>query len=50
MIEDMGWKEEGQMVKRAVEEVIREGKWVTKDLGGNSSTKEFEKAVLGRMQ
>ncbi len=49
MLEDMGFREEGRRVRDSVEKVIGEGKWVTKDLGGNSGTKEYEQAIIDNL-
>ena len=49
MLRHMGEQAVADRVQAAVEEVYREGRWVTKDVGGTASTAEFAKAVVGAM-
>jgi len=45
MLEQLGEKEAATLVEKSVKEVLREGKYRTKDLGGTSSTSEVGDAV-----
>ncbi len=38
--------EHAKRIEKAVQSVLREGKVLTKDIGGNASTKEFTQAVI----
>jgi isocitrate dehydrogenase (NAD+) len=49
LLEHLGEGERGLRIRRALETVIREGKTVTKDLGGNASTDDFTDAVIARL-
>jgi isocitrate dehydrogenase (NAD+) len=49
MLRHMGEQAVADRVQTAVEKVYREGRWVTKDVGGTASTAEFAKAVVGAM-
>ena len=49
LLEHLGQGERGLRIRRALETVIREGKTVTKDLGGNASTDDFTDAVIARL-
>jgi isocitrate dehydrogenase (NAD+) len=49
MLEHLGEAERAQRIRRALETVIREGKTVTRDLGGTASTTEFTDAVIARL-
>ncbi len=50
MLEHVGDRESAQRIRRAVESVLREGKTVTRDLGGSASTMQFADAVVARMK
>lgn len=49
MLEHMNFMEEASRIKNSVKKVIGEGKYVTGDLGGNSNTKEYEKAIIDNL-
>lgn len=49
MLNYIGYKEEGARIEKTIEELIKEGKYLTKDLGGNLGTKEFTKKVIERL-
>ena len=49
MLEAMKFNQEAQRIQNAVEFVIGEGKWVTKDLGGKAGTDEYVKALLANI-
>jgi isocitrate/isopropylmalate dehydrogenase len=36
-------------IKATLEEVYREGRWLTLDVGGKATTREFTKAVIRAM-
>lgn len=48
MLEYLGFEAEASAIERAVEEVIREGKYVTYDLGGAAGTREMAEAIARR--
>ncbi|HVN07572.1 MAG TPA: isocitrate/isopropylmalate family dehydrogenase, partial [Patescibacteria group bacterium] len=50
MLRHMGETAAADRVQAAVEGVYREGKWVTRDLGGKATTEEFAGAVIGAMK
>jgi isocitrate dehydrogenase (NAD+) len=49
MLEHIGDNDAGQRIRRALEATIREGKTVTRDLGGTATTTEFTDAVIARL-
>ena len=49
MLRHMGETQAAERVQGAVETVYREGRWVTRDLGGKATTEEFAQAVIGAM-
>jgi isocitrate/isopropylmalate dehydrogenase len=50
MLEQLGEQEAAKLVEEAVKEVLKEGKYRTKDLGGTSSTSEVGDAVVDAME
>jgi isocitrate dehydrogenase (NAD+) len=38
-----------QRIRTAIEETIREGKTVTRDLGGTATTDQFTDAIIARL-
>jgi tartrate dehydrogenase len=50
MLEQLGEKEAATMIEEAVKEVLKEGKYRTKDLGGTSSTSEVGDAIVNVIQ
>jgi isocitrate dehydrogenase (NAD+) len=50
MLRHLGEAEAAQKLENAVEFVYREGKHLTRDVGGDSTTAEFTDAVLRRMR
>ncbi len=46
LLTHIGETEAGQNLQHAIEGVYREGKYLTRDVGGNASTQEFTDAVL----
>ena len=49
MLEHLGQPDNARRVKNALESLIREGKTVTRDLGGSASTDEFADAIIARL-
>jgi isocitrate/isopropylmalate dehydrogenase len=49
MLEYLGMNAEAKIVESAVEAVYKEAKYLTYDQGGSTSTKDFARAVLGRI-
>jgi isocitrate dehydrogenase (NAD+) len=50
MLEYLGHEACATRVRRALEEVVREGKHVTRDLGGRAGTREFANAVIAGLE
>jgi isocitrate dehydrogenase (NAD+) len=46
MLDHMGDGERASRIRRALEATVREGKTVTRDLGGTASTEEFADAII----
>jgi len=49
MLRYIGEKEAADKIEKAVEAVLKEGKYLTCDLGGNTGTSEFAEAVINEM-
>ena len=49
MLEHLGQAEKGRRIRTALESLIREGKTVTRDLGGTATTDEFADAIIARL-
>jgi isocitrate dehydrogenase (NAD+) len=49
MLEYMNDGERSMRIRNALETTIREGKTVTRDLGGRASTDEFTDAIIARL-
>ncbi len=49
MLEQMGMFEQAEIIKASVRKVIKEGKWVTGDLGGNARTGEYVQAIVDNL-
>jgi isocitrate dehydrogenase (NAD+) len=49
MLEHIGDAERAQRIRRALEATIREGKTVTRDLGGTATTTQFTDAIIARL-
>ncbi len=49
MLEHLGDTERAQRIRRALEGTIRDGKTVTRDLGGSATTTQFTDAVIARL-
>ena len=48
MLDHVGERFRADRIRRALEATIRDGKVVTRDLGGNATTREFADAVIAR--
>jgi isocitrate dehydrogenase (NAD+) len=49
MLEHIGDNDQAQRIRRALETTIREGKTLTRDLGGTATTTEFTDAIIARL-
>jgi tartrate dehydrogenase/decarboxylase / D-malate dehydrogenase len=49
MLEQIGEKEAAEIVRRSVQAVLKEGKYMTKDLGGTSSTSDVGNAITEKI-
>jgi isocitrate dehydrogenase (NAD+) len=49
LLEHLGHGERAVRVRAALEGVIREGKTVTRDLGGSATTDDFTDAIIARL-
>ena len=49
MLRYIGEVEAASVIEKAVEAVLKEGKYLTCDLGGNTGTIEFAEAVIEKM-
>jgi isocitrate dehydrogenase (NAD+) len=49
MLEHLGQPDNARRVRQALESLIREGKTVTRDLGGTATTDEFADAIIARL-
>jgi isocitrate dehydrogenase (NAD+) len=49
LLEHIGDRERANRVRRALESTIREGKTVTRDLGGTASTDQFTDAIIAKL-
>jgi isocitrate dehydrogenase (NAD+) len=49
MLEHLGHEACAQRIRTALEGVVREGKTVTRDLGGTAGTQEFADAIIARL-
>jgi isocitrate dehydrogenase (NAD+) len=49
LLAHIGDVDRAQRIRRAIEETIREGKTVTRDLGGSATTDQFSDAIIARL-
>jgi isocitrate dehydrogenase (NAD+) len=49
MLDHLGDSERAQRIRRALESTIREGKILTRDLGGTATTTQFTDAIIARL-
>jgi isocitrate dehydrogenase (NAD+) len=49
MLEHLGDIERARRVRRALEQTVRDGQAVTRDLGGTATTDQFTDAIITRL-
>lgn len=49
MLEYMGKKDCSDRIRRAVDQVLREGRDITPDIGGNAGTEDYTRAVISKL-
>ena len=49
MLNYIGYEKEAKKIENAIEILIKEGEYLTKDLGGSLGTKEFTKKVIEKL-
>jgi isocitrate dehydrogenase (NAD+) len=49
MLEHLGDDDRGRRVRRALEQTVRDGTCVTRDLGGAATTDQFTDAIIARL-
>ena len=49
MLEHLGKQEVSAKIRKAVDEVLKDGTVLTPDLGGTAGTKEYTKAIIERL-
>ncbi|MCJ7689173.1 MAG: isocitrate/isopropylmalate dehydrogenase family protein [Clostridiaceae bacterium] len=49
MLRYIGENDAADKIQKAVEDVLKEGKYLTRDLGGNTGTSEFTEVVINKM-
>lgn len=50
MLDHMGFNQEAEKIRNSVQKVMKEGKFLTRDLGGKSSTSEYVKALTDNLE
>jgi isocitrate dehydrogenase (NAD+) len=50
MLQYLGFEKEAQRVEKAIEQVLKHGKYITPDLGGKAGTKEMASAIIDAMR
>jgi isocitrate/isopropylmalate dehydrogenase len=50
MLEHLGETEAGGRIRAGIERVLKQGKHVTRDLGGQAHTTEMARAIIGEME
>ena len=50
MLDHVGQRELGDKIRKAVEATVRDGKTVTRDLGGTATTQEYTDAVIAKLR
>jgi isocitrate dehydrogenase (NAD+) len=50
MLNHIGETAKAKIIEEAVEETLAEGKYKTKDLGGNATTKEYTDALIAKIK
>lgn len=49
MLDYLGYQDAGESIRLAINEVLKEGKVLTQDLGGSATTTEFSDAILRKL-
>ena len=49
MLEHLGDLDRARRVRKAIEQTVREGKTVTRDLGGAATTDQFTDAIIAKL-
>jgi isocitrate dehydrogenase (NAD+) len=49
MLEHLGDIDRGRRIRHALEQTVREGKTVTRDLGGSATTDQFTDAIIAKL-
>jgi isocitrate dehydrogenase (NAD+) len=49
MLEHLGDLDRARHVRRAIEQTVREGKTITRDLGGAATTDQFTDAIIAKL-
>lgn len=49
MLKYIDMNKEAQKIERSLTEILKDGRYITKDLGGELSTKDFVKAIINNM-
>jgi isocitrate dehydrogenase (NAD+) len=49
MLEHLGDDDRARRVRRAIEQTVRDGKTVTRDLGGSATTDQFTEAIIAKL-
>ena len=50
LLEDAGMDDKAQLLKNAIRDLLEEGTYRTRDLGGTAGTKAFTKALAERIE
>jgi len=50
MLSHLGLHDFAERIKRSALEVIREGKYITRDLGGKATTSEYTNAIIAKLK
>ena len=50
LLKDNGYEKEAEILNKAIEEEIREGKHTTSDIGGTATCTEYTEALIGRIK
>lgn len=50
MLSHMGLQKEAEKINKAILKTIKEGKYLTRDLGGKTGTTEFTKAIIENLE
>jgi len=49
MLEHLGDDDRARRVRGAIEQTVREGRTVTRDLGGSATTDQFTEAIIAKL-